>query len=194
LRIDVENFPTPAPGNLTTAGANPHVWSYGLRNPWRFSFDRANGDMYIGDVGQNAWEEVDVEPAGKGGRNYGWNVVEGKGHCYPSGDNCDQSGMTLPATEYTNPAGPGQASVIGGYVYRGSAIPGMVGRYIYADSYSHDLKSFTYSGEENGAPKVCDEMPLNIDAPANPYSFGEDLDGELYMTTAQGGLFKFEPG
>jgi glucose/arabinose dehydrogenase len=193
LRIDVENFPTAAPGNLQAAGANPHVWSYGLRNPWRFSFDRGTGDLYIGDVGQDSWEEVDVEPAGKGGRNYGWNVVEGKGHCYNAAT-CDQTGKTLPAVEYANPAGTGQASVIGGYVYRGTAIPGLVGRYIYTDSYSRDLKSFIYSGETNGAPTVCDEHPLNVMAPANPYSFGEDLDGELYLTTAAGGLYKFEPG
>jgi glucose/arabinose dehydrogenase len=194
VRIDVENFPTAAPGNLTGNGANPHVWNYGLRNPWRFSFDRATGDLYIGDVGQNSWEEVDVEPAGKGGRNYGWNKVEGKGHCYSPASNCDQTGLTLPAVEYANPAGNTQASVIGGYVYRGSAIPGLVGRYIYADSYSRKVSTFVYSGEMNGAPQVCDEHPLSIDAPGNPFSFGEDLDGELYLTTANGGLYKFEPG
>jgi glucose/arabinose dehydrogenase len=191
LRIDVDRFPAPAPGNLTGPNVNPHVWDYGLRNPWRFSFDRASGDLYIGDVGQDAWEEVDVEPAETGRRNYGWNTMEAK-HCF-KGATCNQTGLTLPVAEYPNPPGSTQAAVVGGYVYRGSAIPGMVGRYVYADTFSKKLSSFVWSGEDATGGKICDEFPLNVTADQAISSFGQDLAGEIYVVTLQGGIYRIDP-
>jgi len=124
LRIDVDKYPTPPPGNLT--GGDPDIWDWGLRNPWRFSFDRCAGDLYIGDVGQDLWEEIDVEPKAKGLVNYGWNTMEGK-HCYDPDVNCDQTGLTLPVTEYPHDMTVQDVSVTGGYVYRGKKIPGLEG-------------------------------------------------------------------
>ena len=109
--------------------ARPRSGTTGLRNPWRFSFDRLTGDLFIGDVGQDAWEEIDAEPAGQGGRNYGWNVMEGT-HCYQPSTGCDQSGITLPVAEY--PHDP-DCSVTGGYVYRGAAFPILQGGYLFGD-------------------------------------------------------------
>jgi glucose/arabinose dehydrogenase len=190
LRIDVDKYPTPAPGNMG-APANVHLWSYGLRNAWRFSFDRANGDMYIGDVGQDAWEEVDVEPRGTVGRNYGWKIMEAA-HCR-SGSSCDQGGKTLPAVEYANPRG---ASMIGGYVYRGAKIPGMVGRYVYADYSSKKISSFVYKGETSGKPEICDAADLTgVNAAGGIVSFGEDLAGEIYVVTqSPGTIARIDPG
>ena len=107
-----------------------------MRNPWRFSFDRANGDLWIGDVGQDAVEEIDVARASEGGGrglNYGWNRMEGT-HCFNSILGCDQTGLTAPFTEYEH--GSGDCAVIGGYVYRGSAIPGLQGTYLFGDECS----------------------------------------------------------
>lgn len=195
LRVDVDNYPTAAPGNMG-GSANPHVWNYGLRNPWRFSFDKANGDMYIGDVGQGAWEEVDVEPKGTAGRNYGWKVMEGA-HCTGNAASCDQSGKTLPAAEYVNPPGPNSsASMTGGYVYRGTRIPGMVGRYIYADTYTRKISSFVFKGETNGQPEVCDAAELTDLTTAGGVlvSFGQDLAGELYVVTQNPGtIYRIDP-
>ena len=193
LRIDVDKYPTAAPGNLTAGGADPHVWDYGLRNPWRFSFDRSTGDLYIGDVGQDAYEEVNVEPAGKGLRNYGWNVMEGK-HCFSPASGCDQSGKTLPAAEQPQ-AGTANTAMIGGYVYRGSKIPAMVGRYVYGDYGSRRIWTFTYSGENAGQPTVCDEAELTaLKPPSGIVAFGEDQAGELYVLGAQGVVYRIDPG
>jgi glucose/arabinose dehydrogenase len=175
LRVDVDKYPTPAPGNL-----KEHIWSTGLRNPWRFSFDRATGDMYIGDVGQDpptGAEEINVEPSGVSGRNYGWSVAEGKATCKG-----DCSMMTKPAAEY--PTGPGTNSVIGGYVYRGKNIPDMVGRYLYADWSERKIKTFIYKGESGTQPEVCDAGDTGVTVSNKVRSFGEDLDGELYVLAA----------
>src|SRR5207249_5056930 len=105
------------------------IWAYGLRNPWRFSFDRATNDLWIADVGQNAWEEVDFQPAeSHGGENYGWSVLEGT-HCYRPSSNCDPSGTVLPVAEYNHDLG---CSITGGYVYRGATFPELQGAYFYA--------------------------------------------------------------
>jgi glucose/arabinose dehydrogenase len=189
LRIDVDAFPAPAPGNMTGQGVDPRLWGYGLRNPWRFSFDRSTGDLYIGDVGQGAWEEIDVEPAGTGHRNYGWKVMEGK-HCRV-GATCDQTGMTLPAVEQPNGV---NKAIIGGYVYRGAAIPGMVGRYVYGDHISRKLWTFTYAGESGGQPTVCDEAELPVTPAGDITSFGEDAAGELYLLTLNGIVYRLDPG
>src|SRR6478736_1948718 len=109
----------------STSGAEPAIFLYGLRNPWRFSFDRATGDLWIGDVGQGAWEEVDVARAGTSAENYGWNRMEAT-HCFRPSAGCDESGLTMPVAEYSHSDG---CTVIGGYVYRGSAQAALAGRY-----------------------------------------------------------------
>jgi glucose/arabinose dehydrogenase len=198
LRLDVDNFPSPAPGNMPSP-ANAHLWSYGLRNPWRFSFDSTNGDLYIGDVGQGAWEEVDVEPRGTMGRNYGWRIMEGA-HCRGRGTTCDQSGKTLPAAEYENPPGSASYAVAGGYVYRGTRIPGMVGRYVYTDTFIKKISSFVYKGETDGKPEICDAAELTglgASASGDIVSFGQDLAGEIYVVTwildGPGSVYRIDP-
>ncbi|MCG8556780.1 MAG: PQQ-dependent sugar dehydrogenase [Proteobacteria bacterium] len=203
LRIDVANYPTPAPGNPPIPGADPHVWSYGWRNPWRYSFDRETGDLYAGDVGQNAWEEIDVEPRGVAGRNYGWNVMEGK-HCLgdrTGAGSCVRTGLTLPVVEVPNENRIGSISnpnrsITGGYVYRGS-IPGMAGRYVYGDFGSRRIWSFVWRGETNGVAEICDEVELTQDLQTSNLvgisSFGEDADGELYVVDFGGSIVRIDP-
>jgi glucose/arabinose dehydrogenase len=181
LRLDVSGgggYAIPA-GNpyATSASFRPELWNWGLRNPWRFSFDRQTGDLYVADVGQNAWEEVNVQPAGSvGGENYGWNLMEGT-HCYTSG--CSQAGLTLPVLDYGHNQG---CSVTGGYVYRGAAIPALVGHYFYADYCNGWVRSFRYQGGQ--ATAQLDRTELRPGGSIT--SFGEDARGELYILT-QGG-------
>jgi len=162
------------PGNnpfIAQAGTRPEIWSLGLRNPWRYSFDRLTGELYIGDVGQGQREEVDVEPAGSGGRNYGWNVMEGD-ICFQSG--CSGAGLTPPAHSYSHADG---CSVNGGYVYRGTRIPALRGHYFYADYCDGWVRSFRWSG---GAATDHRDWPAL--APGGAISsFGEDAAGELYV-------------
>lgn len=187
LRLDIDSgdpYAIPA-SNPYASSANgpddprPEIWAKGLRNPWRFSFDRDTGDLYIGDVGQGDWEEIDVEPAGAtGGRNYGWNVWEGN-HCYPDGTTgCDPTGMTMPVAEYEHLQFDGfrDRSVTGGYVYRGRCMLDIRGWYFYADYGSHRVRSFRY---ENGV--AVDNRLLDVDFGRNIASFGEDASGEIYV-------------
>jgi glucose/arabinose dehydrogenase len=191
LRLDVHSgaaYIVP-PDNpfVAQAGAQPEVWSYGLRNPWRFSFDRATGDLYIADVGQDRWEEVDVAPASGGsgkGLNYGWNIMEGF-HCL-SGDQCDQTGLTLPVLAYGHNQG---CSITGGYVYRGSAVPDLQGLYFYGDFCQGWVRSLRYAG--GAATEVTDWPTLRPGA--SILSFGEDTAGELYVLSSSGGVFKVIP-
>jgi glucose/arabinose dehydrogenase len=169
------------------AGVQPEVWSYGLRNPWRFSFDRANGDLYIADVGQNAYEEVDVAPASAGsgkGINYGWNIMEGN-HCL-NGGQCNQEGLTAPAFEYGHDQG---CSITGGYVYRGAAVPALQGLYFYGDYCQGWVRSFRYAS--GSVTEVTDWPTLRPGGAV--LSFGEDASGELYVLSASGGVFKVIP-
>src|SRR5689334_3258645 len=149
LRINVSTLPYTIPASNPFASkppAAPEVWAYGLRNPWRFSFDRQTHDLFIGDVGQDQFEEVDYAPAGDpGGHNYGWNIMEGL-HCFPPGASCNQSGLTLPVLEYAH--GPGDVvgcAILGGYVYRGHLAPELSGRYLYADLCSGFIRSFKWT-------------------------------------------------
>jgi glucose/arabinose dehydrogenase len=188
LRIDPDTFPTPVAGNLNPGF--PHIWDYGLRNPWRFSFDRCTGDLYIGDVGQGAFEEVDVEPAGQGLKNYGWDIMEGN-DCHEPPNNCDMSGLTPPTVEYSHNSGG--CSVTGGYVYRGSKIPNLVGTYFYGDYCSKQVWTFRYQG---GAAVDQQEITADLDT-LNVLqalsSFGEDTLGELYVVDLAGSVYRIDP-
>ena len=189
LRIDVRNgdpYTVPADNPFLQFEA-PEVWSYGLRNPWRFSFDRLTGDLYIADVGQNQWEEVDVSTPADGtgrGLNYGWSIMEG-GHCF-RGPGCDQTGLTLPAFEYNHEQG---CSITGGYVYRGGAVPAIQGHYFYGDYCQGWVRSFRYAGG-----LVTDETSWPSLAPGGPViSFGEDAAGELYVLEQGGRVSRIVP-
>jgi glucose/arabinose dehydrogenase len=191
LRIDVRSTaPYAIPGDnpfVGVADARGEVWGYGLRNPWRFSFDRATGDLYIADVGERQSEEVDVSAAADGGGkglNYGWNRMEGT-QCF-GGDSCDQTGLTLPAFEYSHSEG---CSVTGGYVYRGSAIPALQGQYFFGDYCSGWVRSFRYS--EGSASELTDWPALSPGG--SIVSFGEDPAGELYVIEAEGRVSKVVP-
>jgi glucose/arabinose dehydrogenase len=165
--------------------AAPEIWALGLRNPWRFSFDRQNGNLYIADVGQGAWEEVSVQLGGSaGGVNYGWNVMEGTA-CYPPGTaTCSEAGLTRPVLVYDHSQG---CSITGGYVYRGTRVPVLAGQYLYADYCSHFVRSFVYSG---GQATQLRDLTQYLDPQANVSSFGQDQRGELYILTLGGSLYR----
>jgi glucose/arabinose dehydrogenase len=200
LRVDADVVNPPfgvPPDNPDPNGVGtlPFVWAKGLRNPWRFSFDRATGDLYIGDVGQNAWEEVDFQPASSsGGENYGWRLLEGSS-CFNPPMNCDPGAITtLPVHEY-NQTLPGRA-IIGGFVYRGSDIPGLQGTYFYSDNQA---SSFVRTFEviagvaQNHKNRTADieDQGETLDFPT---SFGEDSRGELYIAKGNGDILKLVPG
>ncbi len=194
LRIDVDRpavggraYAIPAdnpfaPGGIRPNGGLPEIWAYGLRNPWRFSFDPANGDLYIGDVGQSAWEEVDRQPAGSaGGEDYGWNVMEGL-HCYQSG--CDPDGYVQPIAEYGHDP---ECSVSGGYVYRGARYPAMQGVYIFGDYCSGTIFTLEVPGTTMPRPVLDSGLAIS--------SFGVDEAGEIYVADlAGGGIYHLAPG
>ena len=174
LRLDVSGDPYTIPTSNPYAGqANKRgeIWAKGLRNPWRYAFDAATNLLYIADVGQNLHEEVSVMPASQGGVNYGWSIMEGLS-CYNAAS-CAQTGLTLPVIDYTH--ANGACSVTGGYVYRGSAIPGIRGHYFYSDYCAGFLRSFRY---ENGAAVDQKDWGLTL---GNVPSFGVDFAGELYV-------------
>lgn len=169
------------------AGIRPEIWSYGLRNPWRFSFDRATGDLYIGDVGQNAREEIDVSTDvsqfGKG-LNYGWKTMEGTA-CFSPSSGCDKTGLVQPVLDYDHGDG---CSVTGGYVYRGVAAPALRGHYFYGDYCSGWVKSFVLSGTR--ATQGLDWTSLRPGGQIT--SFGEDAKGDLYIIVGEGRVFRIE--
>jgi glucose/arabinose dehydrogenase len=157
------------------AGARPEIWAYGLRNPWRFSFDAVTGDLWIGDVGQNGWEEIDLEPAGShGGSNFGWDRLEGT-HPFEGGS---APGSVPPVFEYPN--GDGSCAVTGGYLYRGALIPALAGAYVFADYCRGRLEAFV---PRNGRTRQVRLLGPRVDALA---SFGEDARGELYVLSLAG--------
>lgn len=174
LRLDVSgSFYTNPPTNpfVGSAGAG-EIWDYGFRNPWRFSIDRLTGDLIIGDVGQNTWEEVDYEPFGStGGTNYGWNVMEGK-HCFPPGTSCSTAGLKMPVLEY--PHNP-ECSITGGYRYRGQDFAGLFGLYFYSDFCSGKIWAATQNGQ-SWTTTVLRDTPYNV------VGFGEDQQGRIYFT------------
>ncbi len=181
LRIDVEGGAVPygIPPDNPFAGpqtGRDEIWAYGLRNPWRFSFDRETGDLYIADVGQNRYEEINFQPAASGGgENYGWNIMEGM-HCFPPAvTDCDRTGLTLPVAEYPI-SGTSDCAVTGGYVYRGDDYPDLRGVYLYGDYCSGRIHGF------HVRPDGAVEPALLLDSGLRISSFGEDGAGRLYVT------------
>ncbi len=184
LRIDVNSgppygIPTDNPFfNSADPAVRKEIWAYGLRNPWRFSFDRQTGDMFIGDVGQGSREEINFQSAASGGgENYGWRVMEGT-LCYNPSSNCNQSGKILPVAEYDHTLG---CSVTGGYVYRGTRFPSLSGYYFYGDFCSGRLFSLRNN------PGLGWESAQLLDTSYTISTFGEDEQGELYLADYSGG-------
>jgi glucose/arabinose dehydrogenase len=182
LRIDVDGgTPYRVPSDnpfVGRPGARGEIWAYGLRNPWRFSFDRRR--LFLADVGQNAWEEIDLIQRGG---NYGWRMMEGA-HCFGSPNSCDRSGLILPIAEYGREGG---CSVTGGYVYRGSRIRELMGRYLFADYCSGRLWILS----EGAAGRWS--MNTLLDSGLRVSSFGEDQDGELYVVDHGGAIYRIVP-
>jgi len=166
----------------------PETWAWGVRNPWRFSFDRQTGDLYIGDVGQDTWEEVDVAAAPNPGKglNYGWSTMEGT-HCY-GGGSCSQAGLTLPFIEYQHQGG--ECDVQGGYVYRGTRVTQLTGYYLYVDYCSGRVGSFKHSG---GVATASRDWTAEISPGRGVVSWGEDARGELYLMTYGGTVYRIVP-
>jgi glucose/arabinose dehydrogenase len=190
LRFDVDHPTSSKP--YRSPSTNPYVgrsgldliWARGLRNPWRFSFDSLTGDLWIGDVGQNRWEEIDRSPAAGGGgraKNYGWHVLEGRA-CYKPAVGCNRAGKKPPLAVYSHSKG---CSVTGGYVYRGTEYPALVGRYLFADFCSGRIWSVASQGKPTQTPTQLRDSNLMIS------SFGQAGDGTLYVTDlAGGGIYK----
>ncbi len=186
LRLDVSTAPYVVPPDNPFVGQPPfapEIWAWGLRNPWRFSFDASTGDLWIGDVGQGDVEEVSWQPSSSsGGENYGWARLEGS-RCYPA-DPCDPSDTVLPVYEYTHDDG---CSVTGGYVYRGTAYPDFQGRYFFADYCSGWIRSFF--ADDGDALDVFDHTDDFGTVPSIA-SFGEDAAGELYVVSMSGTIYR----
>lgn len=180
LRIDVNADTYTVPGDnpfVNTADALPEIWSYGLRNPWRFSFDRETGDLYIGDVGQSTIEEIDFQPAGQGGGNYGWRIMEGN-DCFDDSANCGSPDLIAPIATYSHDLG---CSVTGGYVYRGQAFPWLVGHYIFADYCSGIV--WATARDANGEWQT--RRVTTFDDTIS--SLGQDAAGNLYVAGHRSG-------
>jgi glucose/arabinose dehydrogenase len=187
LRIDVDaGSPYAIPAGNPYAGPGlplDEIWDLGLRNPYRWSFDRATGNMYIADVGQSLWEEVDFEAAhGSGGVNYGWRIMEGN-HCYNPPQNCNTTGITLPIYEYSHGGTPPRCSITGGYVYRGNMIPSLRGTYFFADFCSNQIWSFRYDGAilTEFTDRTAELAPGAGLVLSDVAGFGEDSGGEMYI-------------
>lgn len=196
LRLDVDNPPDYIPLTNPYQGAGlplDEIWATGFRNPWRFSFDRETGDLYIADVGEAMGEEIDFQPANSpGGENYGWPCMEASSCTGLSGCTCDSPTLTLPIVEY--PHFGGDCSVTGGYAYRGCALPNLLGTYFYADFCSGAIRSFRYVG---GAVTDLQTRTAQLTPPQGPItsiaSFGEDAAGELYIVSHDGSIYKIVP-
>jgi hypothetical protein len=188
LRINVDSagattsygIPSDNPFRGNTQGYREEIWAWGLRNPWRFSQDPVSGQIWIADVGQDAWEEIDLLQKGA---NYGWRITEGT-HCYNPPSGCDMTGITLPVKEY--PQASNDCSITGGYVYRGKIRPDLVGAYIYGDYCTGRIWEFRYIDGKT----VIDS--LLIRAPFQISSFGTDQDNELYICSySTGTIYRF---
>jgi len=192
LRIDVDGgmpYAVPADNPFRSNGAAlPEIWAFGLRNPWRYSFDRATGELYIADVGQSAREEVNVAPSGRGGQNYGWSLMEGT-QCFRPATGCPTAGLTLPVLDYGRNLG---GSITGGYVYRGCRLPGYQGTYFYGDFVSGAIRSFRH---QNGQATDARDWTASIGRGiGNVSTFGQDAQGELYVVDYDGEVYRIVPG
>lgn len=186
LRIEVNNGPDNVPyfvpddnPYVGVSGARREIWAHGVRNPWRFSFDRVTGMLWVGDVGQNDWEEVNIV---KKGLNYGWNILEGN-YCFLSRTNCDSTGFEPPILEYNHSDG---CSITGGIVYRGTEIPSLTGAYIYGDYCSGKIWGLRYAVES-----ITDHALL-VDSDLRVSSFGEDLIGNVYVLSRTKGIYRLK--
>jgi glucose/arabinose dehydrogenase len=184
LRIDLSGLSGPGDYEIPAdnpfvgiEGAREEIWAYGLRNPWRVSFDSETGRLWAGDVGQSSWEEIDIITKGA---NYGWNIMEGP-QCYSPATGCNESGLTLPVIEYNHSQG---CSVTGGYVYRGDQATSLQGYYVYGDYCSGNIWALAYDGS------VVTENILLVDSELSITAFGEDLTGNLYILDRQGGIYR----
>ncbi len=190
LRIDVDGgAPYAVPQDnpfISTSSARPEIWAYGLRNPFRFAFDRLTDDLYIGDVGQNSLEEVDFARAPRsGGENYGWNVMEGA-ECYRPRTGCDRTGLTLPVYDYDHGEG---CSITAGVVYRGCRMPALAGMFFFGDFCTGFVRSLRVV---DGVASDVRTWP-GLTAIENISSFGVDAEGEMYVVDYSGSVFKLEP-
>jgi len=194
LRIDVNaTSPYVVPATNPFVGrlpARPEIWAYGLRNPWRFSFDRLTGDLYVADAGESAWEEVDFQFAGNsGGQDYGWNIMEGA-HCFNPPTGCATAGLTLPVFEYSHGLNDANCVIIGGYVYRGQRLPILSGRYFFADFCAGWIHSIRVQG---GVVVDLQDHTPQFGTLSSINSFGEDALGELYLTVQSGNVYRIAP-
>lgn len=188
LRIDVNgttsttNYRNPSSNPFVGVAGRNEIWQYGLRNPWRFSFDRANGSLWIGDVGQGSWEEIDraVRTTSGAGRgvNWGWRVLEGF-KCYSPSTGCNTSGKTKPLLAFDH--GGGRCAVTGGYVYRGTLVPALVGGYVFADYCSGEIWVVNATAASPATRTLLMDTDLTIS------SFGENAAGDLYVLDRDGG-------
>jgi glucose/arabinose dehydrogenase len=207
LRVDIngDDFPTDSNRNYAIPATNPFVgvtgddeiWAYGLRNPWRASFDRATGDLYIGDVGQSAREEIDFQPANStGGENYGWRLREGT-IATPSGGvgGAPPPGNVEPIYDYTRGSGTFQGeTVTGGYVYRGDLVPELQGTYFFGDFIDSHIWSFDYDGAEvTNLTDWTSVLNPGVGSFTSFSSFGEGGTGELYIVSLDGDIFQIVP-
>jgi len=198
LRVDVDDagaipcgqanaapYGIPSSNPFVGSGHCEEIWAYGVRNPWRYSFDRSTFDLLIGDVGQSLYEEVDFQPASStGGENYGWHIMEGF-HCYNPSSGCDQTGLTLPILEETHSSG--WCAIIGGYRYRGSAIPSLSGQYVYSDNCLGDLYAASEGDDGTWSRSLLLATSYSVS------SFGEDEAGELYLADLGGRVYRLDP-
>jgi len=184
LRINVDRgdpYSVPSGNPFARGGGKGEIWAVGLRNPWRFSFDKPTGLLYIADVGQDKYEEVNIEPANRAGANYGWSAMDGP-DCFKSSA-CNKSQFQQPALTYTHDSGT--CSIIGGFVYRGRAIPEVVGQYFYSDYCNSWVRSLSYANNRvTGYRQWIDGGLGSI------VSFGEDSQGELYICSSNGRIYR----
>ncbi len=192
LRIDVngsaggKRYRIPASNPYVGRAGRDEVWARGLRNPWRFSFDRNAGTLWIGDVGQNRYEEIDRSTKARGfgrGANFGWHVLEGK-HCFTPSSHCSTTGKTPPIAEYTHAAGA--CAVTGGYAYHGVASPKLLTRYVFGDFCNGRIYTLPTSASATPTIKLLIDTDLNIS------SFGEDEAGEIYVVDLNGTVYRLD--
>ena len=191
-RTSTRNYTIPSSNPYVGRTGRDEIWQRGLRNPWRFSFDRANGNLWIGDVGQNKYEEVDRAvrtTTGPGrGINWGWRVMEGF-HCYRPATGCSTSGKRNPLLEYSH-ASNGRCAVTGGYVYRGKAIPALAGWYVYGDYCSGEVWAVPGTASSKPTPVRL----LGTGSGRLVAGFGQDDAGELYLCDLNGTVYRIDAG